>query len=358
MFRNHSPGWFLPPLPIPSTQSPLDQSQNTLKSLDDRPNSFNERGQQQEDKMIHKGTRAAPNSQFHYSPHPGFLSQLRLPLNRELPNTHHNSDMRSQNSSTTSYSLSSSKPSLLSQSFRKPAGHGVSNTSPNLTNKHSQHYHPTPPPRSPSLQDESPDGEEYEHTPPHLTMTWRTVQSRTPPNRSRAPPRYSQGDEDDEIKRTGKLAHEDIIFNDMATAPSPVLSDPPLHEQELGSSSAQKLNKSRRPQERHSSSRPLRTGSKSSSSPTLREMLEADRQKTDAAKVAFPSSFLSAHLISLQNFFQPNLVHNSVFRKDTKHAVNLRSPPAPSHSSTERGNKKGIARSLSQVLGPKSLYDS
>jgi hypothetical protein len=283
-----------------------------------------------DEQRIHRGTRAAPNSQFHISPHPGFLSQLRLPLNRELQrHTHHNIDQqRSQSpiSSTTNYSHSSSIPSLLSQSFRKPNGdlHGVSNASPNLTNKRSQqqqHYHPTPPSRALSSPDESPDpdSESYDQTPPNLTMTWRTVQSRTPPNRSQAS-RYSQGDEDNEVKQSGKIVHDDILLSHTtADASSQEQDQSPTPASSRPQPQSQGSNKARRLQERQlsssSSSRPLRTGSKTSSSQALREMLEADRQKADAAKVrrillSLLLTLLWSHTLSLPTELLPTGSHS------------------------------------------------
>jgi hypothetical protein len=74
------------------------------------------------------------------------------------------------------------------------------------------------------------------------------------------------------------------------------------------------------------------------------------------------SSYLSSSLFSgptlcpcRQSFFQPDLIHNSIFRNDQKHAVNQRSPPGPSRSSfsSAASASKGIPRPLSQVLSPK-----
>jgi hypothetical protein len=298
-----------------------------LKTLGERTSSFVDREDKklsrngsQETITAHRGTRASSNSQFHISPHPGFLSQLRLPLTREIH--HHNQQLndrhrqeqkeRSQSpiSSTPSGTLSSSKPSLLSQSFRRSNGpnqslsssssgpvlHGVSSTSPRLTNKLNQHpesFH-----EEESFEASEEEGVYDSHqTPPNAARTWRTVHSKTPPTHpSFRLQRYSE-EKRGEMKESGRLVHDDLIFNETTHSPAQL---PPGHSLSSPSTTnvhSARFNKEHRLYEKNTSSRPLRTGSKSkaSSSPTLREMMESDRERTQAAKVPYrlPSLLIS-----------------------------------------------------------------
>lgn len=155
--------------------------------------------------------------------------------------------------------------------------HGVSSVSPNLTTKRNQFEYV-----SPTSFSGSPDEEQDEsQTPPNVTMTWRTVQSRTPP---RYPSMTRKYPEDDDVKEVGKMVLQDIMISD-----EPSSSTRTINPSTLTNQSSHQYKNVRIP-EKSPSSRPIRSGSKPTSSPSLRDMLEADKQRTESAKViVFPS---------------------------------------------------------------------
>lgn len=151
--------------------------------------------------------------------------------------------------------------------------HGVSSVSPNLTSKRSLYESAPPSSFSGSPEDEDEQDQMDTHTPPNVLTTWRNVQSRTPPRYPSSTKKYPE-----EVKESGKMVLEDIMSADHI---SPDHHSPGIYP------SSNRYKNVRIPEK--SSSRPFRSGSKASSSPSLLEKLEADKQRADSAKVNIPN---------------------------------------------------------------------